>query len=270
MTASHPEKSVDGRDRVAPAAQGEAMPPRAREVRRMFSAIAPRYDRLNHLLSFCVDKRWRARAASRCVCPARRAPRPRIERVLDVCAGTGDLAEAFRRRLGPRALVVCADFSHAMLRRAREKYGEIARGRATAGGARIDVAEADALRLPFGDGSFDVSCVAFGLRNLGDRRRGLSEMARVVRSGGQVVALEFSRPRSWWFRPFYFVYLHGVLPLIGRALTRSTAYRYLADTIEAFPAPEEVCRWMRDAGLADVTFEPFSGGIAVLYRGLVP
>ena len=202
------------------------------------------------------------------------AEEERARRVLDVCAGTGDLSLAYRSGLDRDSLVVALDYSHAMLVRAREKATTLSeKNRKKSTGKNLSLpllpVEADALRLPFPDDAFDLSTVAFGLRNLVDRDAGLREMARVVRPGGKVAVLEFTLPRSRWFRPVYSFYLNKVLPKVGNLLTRSNAYAYLADTVEEFPPPEEVCDWLRRAGLGDVAAEPFTGGVAVLYTGVV-
>jgi demethylmenaquinone methyltransferase/2-methoxy-6-polyprenyl-1,4-benzoquinol methylase len=232
----------------------------------MFSAIAPTYDRLNHILSFSIDRLWRRHTVRRTL--ARVAPvadETRLWRVLDVCAGTGDLSLAFAQQLRKRGLgrVVSLDYSHAMLSRIGPKCRK--------SDAEPPLAvEADALRLPLADGGFDVAAVAFGLRNLVDRPAGLREMARVVRGGGVVGVLEFSRPRNRVWRALYGFYLGRLLPALGNRWSRSDAYTYLADTIEAFPSPEEVLGWMRQAGLERVEAIPLTGGIAYLYTGEVP
>ena len=270
----------------------------------MFSTIAPAYDRLNHLLSLSIDRLWRRRAARRVLEPLEDANgglRMPV-RVLDVCAGTGDLTLACARRMGAGGCVAGVDFSREMLREGRAKLlrrrggtemlrrksGAGTRGagtsRGTNGGAGtwgagtsretnsaplILSVEGDALSIPFGDGSFDAAMIAFGLRNLADKMGGPREMARVVRKGGRVVVLEFSPPRVWWARPFFGFYLRLMLPLVGNLLTRSDAYAYLSQTVREFAPPEEVSEWMRRAGMADVRFESLTGGIAVLHRGIV-
>ena len=255
----------------------------------MFSTIAPAYDRLNHLLSLSIDRLWRRRAARRVLEPLESADGgARVPvRVLDVCAGTGDLTLACARRMGAGGCVAGVDFSREMLREGRAKLlrrkggtemlrrkgGAGTRGagtsRETNSAPLILSVEGDALRLPFGDGSFDAAVIAFGLRNLADKVGGLREMARVVRKGGRVVVLEFSPPRVWWTRPFFGFYLRLMLPLVGNLLTRSDAYAYLSQTVREFALPEEVSDWMRLAGMADVRFESLTGGIAVLHRGIV-
>lgn len=260
---------------VSPRTSGKAQPVpspagalsvRATQIRAMFSTIAPTYDRLNHVLSFSIDRLWRHRVVLRTLAlaePTHRAGCP--WRVLDVCAGTGDLSLAFARRLSQvgGGRVVALDYSHAMLARIASK------SRA----ARVEPplpVEADALRLPLADEGFDLATVAFGLRNLVDRPAGLREMARVVRPGGVVAVLEFSRPRNRILRALYGFYLSRLLPAVGNRWSRSNAYTYLADTIEAFPSPGEVMDWMRQAGLEHIEAEPLTGGIAFLYTGRVP
>jgi len=255
----------------------------------MFSAIAPFYDRLNHLLSFSIDRLWRRRIVARSLAAFARQESPGTAadaisipaadrpRVLDVCAGTGDLARAYARRLMARGRVVALDFSHEMLLHGVRKFCAGARdapsSRPRDGRRRrapILPVEADALRLPFASGAFDLAAVAFGLRNLVDRPGGLAEMARVVRPGGQVLALEFGLPESRWMRRLYGFYLHQVLTRVGNRVSGSAAYAYLTESVEEFPAPDEVRTWMEGAGLVNVTGEPWTGGIVRLYRGFAP
>ncbi len=173
----------------------------AARVRRMFGEIAPRYDLLNHLLSLNADKYWRWRTVRRAA-PSGDAP------ILDLCTGTGDLALAYARR--SMANIVAADFCHEMLVIGRKKA-------ASAGlGHRIEFVEADAEHLPFSDAEFQVVSVAFGLRNVTDTERGLSEMVRVCRPGGQVAVLEFSHPRRWPLSSMYRWYFRRVLPRVGQ------------------------------------------------------
>ncbi len=232
-------------------------PPDPAVIRAMFRRAAPRYDLLNHLLSAGLDHRWRAQAA---------AAVPRGARtVLDVCAGTGDLAAALRKRLGPEARVVACDFARAMLEGAR---GKLARARQ---GHRVALVEADALALPLADGTMDAAVCGFGLRNLADPVAGLAEAARTVRPGGRVVALEFHRPagRGPLARAFG-LYFRRVLPTLGGRLSDRRAYRHLVDSIRAFGPPEETAARMREAGLEGVTIKPLPGGIAALYIGHAP
>jgi demethylmenaquinone methyltransferase/2-methoxy-6-polyprenyl-1,4-benzoquinol methylase len=221
-------------------------------IRAMFDQISPRYDFLNHVLSLNSDVFWRRRAAAQC---------RGAGLVLDVCSGTGDLAFELSRRWGAR--VVGSDFAGRMLQIARLK------ARRSPGGRRVHFQQADTLRLPFRDGCFDASTVAFGIRNVSDTARGLAEMARVVRPGGRVVILEFTLPAWPLLRRAYLFYFGRLLPRIGRFLSRSEidAYRYLPDSVARWPSPLELKGEMERAGLTDVTFELVFGGVAAIHVG---
>ena len=224
--------------------------PDAAWVRAMFSRVAPRYDLLNHLLSFNQDRRWRARIVRRLAAVVNL----RDARVLDLCCGTGDLRRALQARCD-RAVVGC-DFSRAMLERARRKH------------PRALLVEADALRLPLAHASLDVIAIAFGFRNLADYRTGLAEMRRVLKPGGSLAILEFSRPRSCLWAALYGFYSRRVLPPVGGLISGDlSAYRYLPDSVSRFPSPEELTEDMRRAGFVEVTFELMSGGIVALHLG---
>jgi len=219
-------------------------------VRAMFSRVAPRYDLLNHLLSFNQDRRWRARTVRR-LGDILRQPGARA---LDLCCGTGDLLRALEAACG-HAVLGC-DFSHAMLQQARHKQPHAA------------LMEADALRLPFGDGSLDLIAIAFGFRNLADHRAGLVEMRRVLKAGGTLAILEFSRPPARLWRALYGFYSRRVLPLVGGLISGdASAYRYLPDSVRRFPAPEELAAAMRAADFTEVSFELMSWGIVALHLG---
>lgn len=222
-------------------------------VKAMFGGIAPRYDLLNRILSLGIDRRWRRRAAEV-------AASGGAERILDLCAGTGDLTRAVSRA-APGALVVCCDFSHPMLLRAGPKL-------ARAGLAeRTPRVEADGLRLPFDAEAFDAVTVAFGVRNLADRRRGFDEMRRVLRPGGRMIVLEFSRPEGRILGPLYRQYLRRVVPRLGDAASRRRGpYAYLARTIAAFPDPALFAGEIREGGYAAVRWTPLTGGIACLHE----
>jgi len=229
---------------------------REARIRGMFGAIAPTYDLLNHLLSLNIDKYWRWRT-TRLVPPDGDAP------ILDLCTGTGDLALAYDRASGRRVPIVGADFCHEMLLPARQKTH---RQRAA---ERIRFVEADAQRLPFPDNHFQITTVAFGLRNVTDTDRGLAEMVRVTRPGGRVAILEFSQPRHWLFGRLYHWYFRYVLPFVGQLISRSkdNAYRYLPASVMEFPDGEALAERLRGHGLAEVRWYPFTFGIATLYVG---
>ena len=221
-------------------------------VRGMFARVARRYDLANHLLSFNIDRLWRARTVRRV--------RPMLERpgarVLDICCGTGDLTLALAREC--RTPVLGSDFCHPML--------VAARGKGAAG-----LFEADALRLPLRDASLDLVTVAFGFRNLANYRVGLAEMRRVLRPAGMAAILEFSEPPNAGFAALYHFYSRRILPLIGGALSGSReAYTYLPESVRKFPSAEELAKEMRRAGFREVRYERFSGGIVALHLGVTP
>lgn len=222
----------------------------------MFGEIAPRYDRLNHLLSLNVDRYWRWRTV-RAVPPQGNAP------ILDLCTGTGDLALAYHRATGGAAPVVAADFCHPMLVLGREK------GRAAGANGHVTFVEADAQQLPLPDDTFQIVCVAFGLRNVADTDQGLREMVRVCRRGGRVAVLEFAQPSWQPFKAVYGWYFRRVLPRVGQALARNgqAAYSYLPESVAEFPSGETLAERMRAAGLAQVTWQGLTLGVAALYVG---
>jgi len=221
-------------------------------VRAMFSAIAPRYDFLNHALTLNIDRRWRRAAVRRLDWAA--VPGGAY---LDLCAGTLDLAAELARQPGFRGRVVGADFAIPMLERGRFKS------------PRVRPVGADALRLPFPDGAFDGCMVGFGVRNLADLDRGLQEIARVLKPGGRVVILDFSLPGTWPVRPLYLFYFRYLLPRIGRLISRhGSAYSYLPASVDRFLPPEELRRKLRRAGFRAARAEPLTLGIAVLLTGV--
>lgn len=225
----------------------------------MFGAIAPRYDLLNHLLSLNVDKYWRWQTARR-VPPSDAAP------ILDVCTGTGDLALAYDRAARGRTTILGVDFCHEMLVRA------VAKTAARKASERIRFLEADAQRLPFPADQFQITSVAFGLRNVTDTDRGLAEMVRVTRPGGRVAILEFSQPQGSVLGRLYQFYFRHLLPRIGQAISgsRDRAYSYLPASVLEFPHGEALAERMRHHGLVDVTWKPLTFGIATLYIGTKP
>jgi demethylmenaquinone methyltransferase / 2-methoxy-6-polyprenyl-1,4-benzoquinol methylase len=226
----------------------------ARAVQEMFSAIAPRYDLLNHVLSFSIDRRWWRRTARAF---AGILARP-DGNVLDLCCGTGDMAFALYRQAGASgARIVGTDFAHPMLQRAVTK----------ADGTSVQWVEADALNLPFPDESFDLVTSAFGFRNLADYDAGLREIVRVLRPGGEVGILECSEPEGL-IGKLYGVYFRRVLPAVGTAISGVKGpYSYLPASVGRFPAPPELTARMRDAGFLEASWTPYTFGTAGLYRG---
>jgi demethylmenaquinone methyltransferase/2-methoxy-6-polyprenyl-1,4-benzoquinol methylase len=222
--------------------------PDAAQVQHMFARVARRYDRANHLLSLGADIHWRRQAVA--VAAVQKG-----ERVLDVCAGTGDLTLALARA-GARA--IGADFCRPML--------ELAVRKSAAGNGTRFVA-ADTLRLPFGSGVFDLVTVAFGVRNLADPEAGLREMARVLRPGGRMVVLEFCRPRVPLLGPLYMFYFRHLLPRLGSWISgdRQGAYRYLNKSVLAFPEREQFIALMERAGLHAPGFKLLTGGVVAIY-----
>lgn len=227
------------------------------KVRAMFAAIAPHYDRLNHLLSLNIDRRWRARAvASLPLGPG--AP------ILDVCTGTADLALALDRRMQGAAPVFGLDFTPELLRRGQAK--------AARAGRPIRFVLGDAQRLPFPDDTFQAVTVAFGLRNVADTARGLDELARVARPGGTVAVLEFSRPRGPLLGPAYMAFFRRILPRVGQLLAPNpqSAYNYLPESVLQFPDGQEMLDLMTARGLSEPRQQALTGGIASLYTGVKP
>ena len=225
----------------------------AGRVREMFSGIAKRYDLLNHLLSGNIDKRWRRIVATRV-----REKLSGSGRVLDVACGTGDLALTLFENTGAR--VVGTDFCRPMLQIAAEKTAH-----------RIPLIEGDALDLPFRDGSFEAATIAFGLRNLASVEGGLAELRRVLKPGGWVAVLEFSRPANAMLRPVFGLYFTKVLPLMGGLISGSRyAYSYLPASVQKFPDQQQLSLLMQRAGFDQVQFENLTGGIAALHMGQRP
>jgi len=267
----------------------------AAEVREMFARVAPRYDLLNHLLSLGRDSRWRKAAAREA------AGLGAGDVILDVCTGTGDLAFAFHRA-APEAHIVALDFTPAMLALALRKAermkvraavwhghhaqeprardaAELAQAARATGGAgeglqgergTMCFGEGDALAVPLPDNTAALAGVAFGVRNVADTDRALREMARVVRPGGKVLVLEFTRPRGWFFGPVYMFYFRRILPLAARCIaeTAGDAYRYLPQSVQAFAGAEEITARLAGVGLRDVRATPLTFGVVHLYVGM--
>ena len=227
-------------------------------VRAMFGEIAPKYDRVNHLLSCNVDRYWRWKTVRK-VNPAGEQP------ILDVCAGTGDLAFAFHKKCRGRVPVIAADFCPEML-----AIGEQKRDNLGIEESSLKFVEADTQQLPFESDRFQVVSVGFGLRNVSDTMQGLREMVRVCCPGGRVAILEFSMPRWQPFKAIYGWYFRNVLPRIGQWLARNdhSAYNYLPESVSEFPSGLEMVKLLKEAGLQEARCHAFTGGVASLYVGV--
>ncbi len=225
-----------------------------KKVRDMFGEIAPKYDRMNHLLSMNVDRYWRWKAVRK-LAPNRTDP------ILDVCSGTGDLAFSFHKYTDGQVPIIGSDFCYEMLEVGREKADKTKRD--------VSFVEADAQNLPFETDKFQVVSAAFGLRNVANTDLGLQEMTRVCKPGGKVAILEFSIPRYQPVKGMYGWYFKNVLPRIGQMLARNdaNAYNYLPDSVGEFPCYEKLTERMLAAGLSTAKFFPLTFGIATLYIG---
>jgi demethylmenaquinone methyltransferase/2-methoxy-6-polyprenyl-1,4-benzoquinol methylase len=235
-----------------PGAAGEKQA--AQWVRQMFSDIAPRYDLLNHVLSFNIDRGWR-KALVNCVRPVLLR---RDALVLDLCCGTGDvLLDLQSVAVSP---VLGADFCHPML--------VTASGKLQVRQYVISLFEADALELPLAANSLDAITIAFGFRNLANYRAGLAEFQRVLKPGGTLAILEFSHPPNLWLRHAYGLYSKVVLPFLGRLISGSrTAYAYLPESVAKFPSAEVLRDMFQESGFVSARFELLTGGIAALHSG---
>jgi demethylmenaquinone methyltransferase/2-methoxy-6-polyprenyl-1,4-benzoquinol methylase len=227
---------------------------REAQVRSMFDRIAARYDLMNSVMSAGLHHRWRSRAADL----ASLSPG---DAALDVCCGTGDLAIELKRRVGATGSVVGIDFSESMLALARAKSERL--------GAGVEYRHGNALELPFADASFDAATVGFGVRNLVDLRRGVLELARVVRPGGRVVILEITTPTRPPLSWFYGLWFDRIVPLLGAAAGDRDAYTYLPQSVRRFPPAFELAELMHGCGLGDVRFLLLAGGIVAVHSGTV-
>jgi demethylmenaquinone methyltransferase/2-methoxy-6-polyprenyl-1,4-benzoquinol methylase len=225
---------------------------KARRVGAVFDSVAPRYDLMNDLMSAGLHRVWKRAALERS------GVRPG-ERVLDVAGGTGDLSRLFAGRVGASGSVVLSDVNRAMLARGRDRLADA--------GVLIPVVQCNAERLPFPDAWFDCVCIGFGLRNVTRKERALAEMARVLRPGGRLLVLEFSR--VWKpLAPLYDLYSFQVLPRLGQAvLGDAESYRYLAESIRVHPDQDTLKRMMEEAGLARVDYLNLAAGVVALHRG---
>ncbi|MFQ5571148.1 MAG: bifunctional demethylmenaquinone methyltransferase/2-methoxy-6-polyprenyl-1,4-benzoquinol methylase UbiE [Rhodothermales bacterium] len=223
------------------------------QIEAMFDAIAPRYDLLNRVLSLGIDQRWRKKAVN-----LLRAEHP--ERILDVATGTADLAiQALT--LDPKK-VVGVDIAEEMLNLGREKIEKLGLS------DRIVLQRGDAEKLPFSDRQFDAVLVAFGVRNFQHLDRGLSEIRRVLKPGGSLVVLEFSKPRAFPIKQAYAFYSRFILPQVGRTVSKNEgAYHYLPASVASFPDGDDFLEHMRAVGYHHLVCEPLTFGIASLYKG---
>jgi demethylmenaquinone methyltransferase / 2-methoxy-6-polyprenyl-1,4-benzoquinol methylase len=226
-----------------------------RDVRAMFAHIAERYDWFDHVASLGNDFLWRPRALGQLDRFRARGP---IRRVLDVGCGTGDLARLVARRY-PTAHVVGADFTAPMLANARR------RGVRAPEGDRVDLARANALHLPFADGSFDLVTNAFVARNLSDLLRALTEMRRVLRPGGVLLTLEITEPASPFFGSLFHAYFDQVVPWMGAAVASEGPYRYLPESLRSLPSRSEFVRLLGRAGFGRTVARPQSFGIVTTF-----
>lgn len=226
-----------------------------RLVNAVFTSVAPRYDLMNDLMSFGLHRLWKRFA---CLLAGVRPG----QRVLDVAGGTGDLTAQLASRAGGTGTVVCADVNAAMLGTGRDRLLD----RGILGNVCWIQASAEA--LPFADDLFDAVTIAFGLRNVTDKRKALASMRRVLRPGGRLIVLEFSRVALPWLRRLYEGYSLSVLPGLGRIVTGDReSYQYLVDSIRRHPAQQEIARLMREAGLERVDWHNLAGGIVAVHTG---
>ncbi len=223
-------------------------------IQEMFGAIAPRYDFLNSLLSFGIDRRWRRYAVRQVTCSAG-------GRILDVATGTGDVALQIAATTPNSVTIDGIDFCREMVEVGMEKVKN------SPFASRIALGIAPCEAIPFPDNTFDSVTIAFGIRNVVDRRLGLAEMLRVLKPGGRAVILEFSNPRSRLFKRLYHVYFTRVLPLIGGLFSRFSAYQYLPDSVLEFPSQGEFKALLTEVGYAGVGHHDLTFGIASVYVG---
>jgi demethylmenaquinone methyltransferase / 2-methoxy-6-polyprenyl-1,4-benzoquinol methylase len=217
----------------------------------MFDRIAGVYDLMNTAMTAGLHHRWRERAADQAELEAG-------DSALDVCCGTGDLALELRRRVGPRGRVVGCDFSERMLELARRKARQ-------EGVPDVEFEWADALDLPYADGSFDAVTVGFGVRNLADPRRGLEEMTRVLLPGGRLVILEITQPRRPPLSVFHSLWFDRIVPFLGTLAGDRAAYSYLPQSVRNFPSPQELAGMLDGVGLERIRWTVLAGGIIAIH-----
>lgn len=228
---------------------------KARRVGNVFNSVAERYDVMNDLMSLGLHRLWKRMTVML-------SDVYKGQSVLDLAGGTGDLASKMARRVGESGLVVLGDINMAMLRKGRSRL--LDEGLAS----NIQYVQMDAEQLPFPDHRFDCVCIGFGLRNVTRKERALRSMWRVLRPGGCVLILEFSKPVISAIRPLYDAYSFRVLPWLGELVAEDPdSYRYLAESIRMHPDQESLCDMMKEAGFVRCTWHNFTGGIVALHRG---
>ena len=235
-------------EQIKPYNNGE----KAAQVEQMFDNIAPTYDRLNHRLSWDIDRGWRRKAIGQL------APY-QPKRMLDIATGTGDFAILAARMLKPEQLIG-ADISEGMMQIGRQKV------EAAGLGSIISFAREDCLNLSYDTGTFDAVTAAFGIRNFADLDKGLGEMCRVLKKGGHLSIVELTTPPRFPMKQLFRLYSHTVLPVYGRLISKDqSAYSYLTQTIEAFPQGERMTEILKKAGFAEATFKRLTFGICTMY-----
>lgn len=239
----------------------EKLDKREDAISGMFNEIAPKYDFINHLLSFNIDVRWRKKVVGFLNSCKRENGEAGQFKVIDIACGTGDSSIALYKS---GMAVTGADISQGMLEVAIQKNAGLSPSRVPL----PEYLNASAESLPFGEGTFDAAAICFGIRNFNDRDSSLGEIYRVIKKGGHIAILEFAEPENRLFRLLYSLYLKHMLPGIGGFVSnRRSAYRYLAKSIEDFPKYEKFCNELSEAGFNEVKYESLTGGIALLYTG---
>ena len=229
---------------------------KARRVAHVFHSVAQRYDLMNDLMSMGIHRLWKKLTVERA------AVRPG-QTILDIAGGTGDLTAKFVKKVGPTGRVVLADINASMLNVGRDKLLNMGVGH------QVDYVQANAEELPFSENTFDRITIAFGLRNVTDKDKALRSMARVLKPGGRILVLEFSKPTNSVLEKLYDHYSFQVLPRIGQLITRDAdAYRYLAESIRMHPDQETLKRMMGEAGLDRVEYTNMTNGIVALHTGI--